>query len=366
MINTDKTILQQLEQLQQEATAALAQASTTEETRAWHSTYLSKKGQLTVILRNLGTLGPEERPKVGKVGNEIKVTLENALVERQTALEQAELEAARNKERVDVTLPGRPYAPGKIHPTTRVLREIYTIFGSMGFQIYDGPEVETDEYNFQFLNMPLGHPARDMWDTFYTTKPELLLRTHTSPGQIHAMRAYAPETIRVILPGKVYRYEPVSARSESMFYQVEGLAVGKHITFSDLKGVITNFTDQLYGEGHAMRFRKSYFPFTEPSVEVDISCMLCQGKGCGICKHTGWLEIMGAGMVHPLVLQYGGYDPAEYSGFAFGMGPERIALLKYGIDDIRYFYSNDARFLERIGEPWGTSAQPGNTYHKKQ
>ncbi len=350
MIDMDKThILQQLEQLQQEATTALAQANTTEETRAWHSDYLSKKGRLTVILRNLGGLSAEERPLVGKLGNEVKVALENALTERQAALERTELEATRSKEHVDVTLPGRPLAPGKIHPTTRVLRDIYTIFGSMGFQVYDGPEVETDEYNFQFLNMPPGHPARDMWDTFYTTNPELLLRTHTSPGQIHAMHEYAPETIRVILPGKCYRYEPVSARSESMFHQVEGLAVGKNITFSDLKGVITNFASQLYGEGHAMRFRKSYFPFTEPSVEVDIACVLCNGKGCGICKHTGWLEILGAGMVHPLVLQYGGYDPAEYSGFAFGMGPERIAMLKYGIDDIRYFFSNDVRFLERIG-----------------
>lgn len=350
MIDTDnKNVLQQLEQLRQEATAALAQASTTEETRAWHSQYLSAKGRLTTILRNLRDLSPEERPRVGKLANEIKVALTSALEERQTTLELAELEAERSKERVDVTLPGRPLAFGKIHPTTRTLREIYAIFGSMGFQIYDGPEVETDEYNFQFLNMPPGHPARDMWDTFYTTNPEVLLRTHTSPGQVRAMREYAPETIRVILPGKCYRYEPVSARSESMFYQVEGLAVGKHITFSDLKGVITNFANQIYGEGHAMRFRKSYFPFTEPSVEVDIACVLCDGKGCGICKHTGWLEILGAGMVHPVVLQYGGYDPAEYSGFAFGMGPERIALLKYGIDDIRYFYSNDARFLERIG-----------------
>lgn len=350
MINTNQeSIPQQLAQLQQEATAALAQAGTTEETRTWHSEYLGRKGRLTGILRNLGSLSPEERPLVGKQANEIKIALEAALEERQAALEIAELEAARSKEHIDVTLPGRPQTPGKIHPTTRVLRDIYTIFGSMGFQIYDGPEVETDEYNFQFLNMPPGHPARDMWDTFYTTNPELLLRTHTSPGQIHAMREYAPETIRVILPGKVYRYEPVSARSESMFYQVEGLAVGKNITFSDLKGVITNFANQLYGEGHAMRFRKSYFPFTEPSVEVDIACVLCSGKGCGICKYTGWLEILGAGMVHPLVLQYGGYDPTEYSGFAFGMGPERIALLKYGIDDIRYFYSNDIRFLDRIG-----------------
>jgi phenylalanyl-tRNA synthetase alpha chain len=286
---------------------------------------------------------------VGKLANEISETLENALKERQAALERAELEEARNKDRIDVTLPGRPQTLGKVHPTTRVLREIYSIFGSMGFQIYDAPEVETDVYNFQFLNIPPGHPARDMWDTFYTTDPEVLLRTHTSPGQIHAMRQYAPEAIRVILPGKVYRYEQVTARSESMFYQVEGLAVGKHITFSDLKGVITNFANQLYGEGHAMRFRKSYFPFTEPSVEVDIACVLCSGKGCSICKHTGWLEIMGAGMVHPTVLHYGGYDPTEYSGFAFGMGPERIALLKYGIDDIRYFYANDVRFLDRIG-----------------
>jgi phenylalanyl-tRNA synthetase alpha chain len=208
--------------------------------------------------------------------------------------------------------------------------------------------VETDEYNFQLLNIPPGHPARDMWDTFYTTTPGLILRTHTSPGQIHAMRAYAPEPIRVILPGKVYRYEAVDASHESMFYQVEGLAVGKHITLSDLKGVLLNFAHQMYGEGREARFRKSYFPFTEPSVELDISCVLCDGKGCPVCKYTGWLEIMGAGMVQPRVLENGGYDPSEFSGFAFGMGPERIALMKYGIDDIRYFYSNDMRLLERI------------------
>lgn len=342
-------ILQQLEQIQQEAVSRLASASTTEETRAWHTEYLGRKGRLTGIWRDLKGLSDVERPLVGKRANEAKVALESALEERQTLLALAELEAARSQERIDVTLPGRRPEPGKIHPTTRVLREIYSIFGSMGFQIYDAPEVETDEYNFQFLNMPPGHPARDMWDTFYTTDADVLLRTHTSPGQIHAMRQYAPETIRVILPGKCYRYEPVTARSESMFYQVEGLAVGKNITFSDLKGLVTSFAGQLYGEGHAMRFRKSYFPFTEPSVEVDIACVLCGGKGCAICKHTGWLEIMGAGMVNPVVLRYGGYDPVEYSGFAFGMGPERIALLKYGIDDIRYFYSNDVRFLDRIG-----------------
>ena len=341
-------ILQQLQQLQRDAQTALAQANTTEATREWYSEYLSRKGRLTSILRNLGSLSAEERPLVGKVANEVKAVLENALQERQTAIAQAELEAVRRAESVDVTLPGRPQNLGKLHITTRALRDIYAIFTAMGFQIYDSPEVETDEYNFQLLNMPPGHPARDMWDTFYTTTPGLILRTHTSPGQIHAMREYAPEPIRVILPGKCYRYEQVTARSESMFYQVEGLAVGKHITFSDLKGVLINFANQMYGEGREARFRKSYFPFTEPSVEMDIACILCNGKGCPICKYTGWLEILGAGVVHPRVLEYGGYDPAEFSGFAFGMGPERMALQKYGIDDIRYFYTNDARLFERV------------------
>ncbi|HEX6108728.1 MAG TPA: phenylalanine--tRNA ligase subunit alpha [Ktedonobacteraceae bacterium] len=342
-------LLHQLKQLQQEAEAALAQAKSSEATRAWYSEYLGRKGRLTGILRNVGSLSGEERPLVGKVANEVKIVLENALQERQAAIAQAELEAVRRAESVDVTLPGRPQNLGKLHITISTLRDIYAIFTAMGFQIYDSPEVETDEYNFQLLNMPPGHPARDMWDTFYTTSPDVILRTHTSPGQIHVMRECAPEPIRAILPGKCYRYEQVTARSESMFYQVEGLAVGKQITFSDLKGVLTNFANQMYGEGRQMRFRKSYFPFTEPSVEVDIDCVLCGTKGCGLCKYTGWLEILGAGMVHPIVLQNGGYDPAEFSGFAFGMGPERIALLKYSIDDIRYFYANDVRFLERVG-----------------
>ncbi len=341
-------ILQQLEALHREAEAALAQANSSETTQAWHSEYLGRKGRLTGILRNLGSLAPEERPLVGKVANEIKVALEQALQERQAAIAQAELEAMRRAESVDVTLPGRPQTLGKLHITTRMLRDIYKIFAEMGFQVYESPEVETDEYNFQLLNMPPGHPARDMWDTFYTTTPGQLLRTHTSPGQVHAMRQYAPQPIRVIVPGKVYRYEQVTARSESMFYQVEGLAVGKHITFSDLKGVLMNYANQMYGEGREARFRKSYFPFTEPSVEMDIDCVICNRKGCPICKYTGWLEILGAGMVQPLVLQYNGYDPTEFSGFAFGMGPERMALQKYGIDDIRYFYSNDVRLLERV------------------
>jgi phenylalanyl-tRNA synthetase alpha chain len=341
-------LLKQLEQLSQDASAALAQASTSEAIRAWYAEYLGRKGQLTAILRNVGSLPAEERPLVGKVANEVKDFLEGLLQERQAAIAQVELEAARRAESVDVTLPGRPQTLGKLHITTRTLREIYAIFTAMGFQIYDSPDVETDEYNFQLLNMPPGHPARDMWDTFYTTTPGLILRTHTSPGQIHAMREYATEPIRVILPGKVYRYEAVDASHESMFYQVEGLAVGKHITFCDLKGVLINFANQMYGEGRKSRFRKSYFPFTEPSVEMDIECVLCNGQGCPVCKYTGWLEILGAGMVHPRVLENGGYDPSEFSGFAFGMGPDRIALQKYSIDDIRYFYTNDMRLLERI------------------
>jgi phenylalanyl-tRNA synthetase alpha chain len=343
------TITQDLEQLRQEAETVLSQAASTEAAREWHSEFLGRKGRLTNVLRSLGSLPAEERARVGKAANELKQTLEAALEARQAALAKAELEAALSAEAVDVTLPGRPQHVGKLHPTTRTLREMYAIFSAMGFQVYNSPEVESDENNFQLLNIPPGHPARDMWDTFYTTSPEVILRTHTSPGQIRVMREYAPEPIRVILPGKVYRYEQVTARSESMFYQVEGLAVGKHITFSDLKGVFVNFANQMYGPGRRLRFRKSYFPFTEPSVEIDMDCVICQSRGCPLCKYTGWLEILGAGMVHPVVLQNGGYDPAVYSGFAFGMGPERIALLKHGIDDIRYFYSNDARFLERIG-----------------
>src|ERR1700730_10975389 len=341
-------LLQQLEQLQRDAEAALAQANSSEAIRAWHSEYLGRKGRLTGILRNLGNLSGEERPIVGKVANEVKTALEQALQERQAAIEQAEMMAARSATTVDVTLPGRPQTLGKLHPTSLTLREIYAIFTSMGFQIYDSPEVETDEYNFQLLNMPPGHPARDMWDTFYTTTPGLVLRTHTSPGQAWAMREYAPEPIRVILPGKVYRYEAVDASHESMFYQVEGLAIGKHVTFSDLKGVLMNFANQMFGQGRQASFRKSYFPFTEPSVEMDIDCIICNGKGCPVCKNTGWLELVGAGMVHPRVLQYGGCDPAEFSGFAFGMGPDRMSLQKYGIDDIRYFFANDARMLERV------------------
>lgn len=342
------TLLTQLSELQDRALAELGKIDSSEALRTWHSEYVGRKGQLTNLLSGLGQLPREERPAVGKVANEIKVALESALEERQAVITQEEMTRALSAEGIDVTMPGRKPILGRYHPTTTALREISDIFVQMGFQIYDAPEVETDDFNFGLLNFPPGHPAREMQDTFFTTNPDVILRTHTSPGQIRAMREYAPGPVRVILPGKCYRNEDVTARSEMMFYQVEVMVIDKNITFSDLKGVILNYANQMYGEGRKIRFRKSYFPFTEPSVEVDVDCILCGAKGCRMCKYTGWLEIMGAGMIHPVVLQNGGYDPAVYSGFAAGMGIERQAILKRSIDDIRLFYDNDARFLERV------------------
>ena len=343
-------LLEQLAALQARALAELDKADSTEATRAWHTEYVGRKGQLTNLLSGLGQLPREERPAVGKVANEIKVALESALEARQATITEAEMTRALSAEGIDVTMPGRKPILGRYHPTTTALREISDIFIQMGFQVYDAPEVETDEMNFGLLNFPPGHPAREMQDTFFTTNPEVILRTHTSPGQIRAMREYAPESVRVILPGKCYRNEDVTARSEMMFYQVEVMVIDKNITFSDLKGVILEYANQMYGEGRKIRFRKSYFPFTEPSVEIDVDCILCGAKGCRMCKYSGWLEIMGAGMIHPVVLQNGGYDPAVYSGFAAGMGIERQAILKRAIDDIRLFYDNDARFLERVAQ----------------
>ncbi|MCB0141011.1 MAG: phenylalanine--tRNA ligase subunit alpha [Caldilineaceae bacterium] len=342
------TILEQLAALETEALNVLHQADTTEKTEAWHGEFLGRKGRLTTILRGMGQLSAEERPVVGRQANIIKTTLEEALQKHQNAVAQSEMESALSAEGIDVTLPGRPQSLGKLHPTTQAMRDILDIFGNMGFQIYDAPEVESDDNNFTLLNFPPGHPAREMQDTFFTKDEGIILRTHTSPGQIRAMREFAPEPIRVMLPGKCYRNEDVTTRSEMMFYQVEGLVVGRKVTMSDLKGVLLNYANKMYGEGRKIRFRKAYFPFTEPSVEVDVSCSLCNGEGCRVCKYQGWLEISGAGMVHPVVLKNGGYDPAEFSGFAFGMGIERQAMMKRQVDDIRYFYSNDARFLERV------------------
>ena len=339
---------EELDRLEVEALAALEAAGDEEGLAAWRTAYLGRRGAVTEAVKAVGTLPPEERPAYGRRANEVKQALEAAHEARAAGLEAERRARSLASDAVDVTLPGRPRHPGRLHPATRTLREIYAICAEMGFQVFTSRDVETDDYNFTLLNMPPHHPARDMWDTFYTTRPGVILRTHTSPGQVRAMRRYYPEPIRVILPGMCYRYEQITARSEIMFNQVEGLAVGKRITMADLKGTIVDFARRMFGAGRRVRFRASHFPFTEPSAEVDMDCILCKGEGCRVCKYTGWLEIMGAGMVHPVVLRNGGYDPDLYSGFAFGMGPERIAMLKHGIEDIRYFWGNDLRFLEQF------------------
>ncbi len=339
-------MLEEIQQLREEALEALQAVSNLTELDDWRVRYLGRKGgALTLLLRGMTELPAEERPAVGRAANELKTTLQEAHEARQEELRRPAVEMV---EAIDVTLPGWPVNLGRLHLTTQVLREMYAIFGRMGFQVEEWPEVETDLLNFELLNMPPDHPARDMWDTFYVN-PKVVLRTHTSPGQIRSMRKHCPDPIRVILPGKCYRYEAVTARSEFMFYQVEGLAVGKRITLADLKGTMVHFARQMFGADRQVRFRCSYFPFTEPSVEVDMDCIICHGEGCRVCKYTGWVEICGAGMVHPQVLRNGGYDSDIYSGFAFGMGPERVAMIKHDIDDIRYFYSNDLRFLKQFG-----------------
>jgi phenylalanyl-tRNA synthetase alpha chain len=342
-------IFKEAEVIGAEARESLVRASDMNAIAAWHHDYLSKKGKVPALLKLPSSIKDSDAKKQGyKAVNDLKQQLEAAFAERQEQVKAGELAKKLAAEQVDVTLPGRPVLLGRIHPSTATIREICGILDHLGFEIYEAPEVETDEYNFQLLNIPPDHPARDMWDTFYTTTPGLILRTHTSPGQIHAMRARAPEPIRIISAGKCFRFEEVSARSETMFHQIEGLAVGHNITFADLKGTLMSFVDSFFGPGRKLRFRKSYFPFTEPSVEVDITCTLCNGSGCSVCKHSGWLEVLGAGMVHPVVLKNGGYDPVKFSGFAFGMGPERLTMLKYRIDDIRYFFSNDVRFLKQF------------------
>lgn len=341
-------MLEQLEKLRTEALEGLRAIADGEELDAWQRSTLGRRGSVTLITRRVGELPKESRPAFGKRANQVKQELTAAYERKATAVKAAEMERQIAAGAIDVSQPGRPRPLGRLHPSTQVLREIYRIWGDMGFQVYRSRDVETDEYNFQLLNMPPHHPARDMWDTFYTAQEGVVLRTHTSPGQIHAMHDYHPEPIRVILPGMCYRYEQLSARSEIQFYQVEGLALGKNITFSDLKGTLSSFARRMFGAQVQTRFRCQHFPFTEPSAEMDVECILCSGRGCNVCKKTGWLEILGCGMVHPAVLRHGGYDPAVYTGFAFGMGVERPAMIKYGIKDIRYFWSGDLRFLEQF------------------
>ena len=308
--------------------------------------YLGKKGELTSVLRGLGALTAEERPVVGQIANEVRAEIENALKIKAEAQKAAELERKLATEKIDVTLPSNVAAPGKLHPLTQVQRTIEDIFIGMGFSIAEGPEVEYDYYNFQALNIPENHPARDTQDTFYITE-NILLRSQTSPVQVRTMEKQKPP-IRVISPGRVYRSDAVDATHSPLFHQVEGLVVDKGITMGDLKGMLETFAKTLFGNETRLRFRPHHFPFTEPSAEVDVSCFVCGGKGCRVCKNEGWIEILGAGMVHPYVLSNCGIDPDEYSGFAFGMGVERIAMKYYGIDDMRLLYENDTRFLEQF------------------
>jgi len=331
------TLQNEAERVRAAAEAELERAESADACEALRVKYLGRNGQVTQLLGRLKDVPPEQRAEAGQLLNGLKQGVQ-AELERVTArLKARERDARLRDEAVDVTLPGRPHPVGRAHVITQTLEEIYHIFGQMGFSVYQTREVESDERNFQLLNIPPDHPARDMHDTFYTVDPGVILRTHTSPGQIHVMRQRHPEPIRAILPGKCYRYEQTDATHEWMFYQVEGLAVGRGITLADLKGTLTAFVHQMFGRDRSVQFRCSYFPFTEPSMEVAMSG-----------SQGGWLEILGSGMVHPVVLENGGYDPAEYTGFAFGMGLERIAMLKHGIDDIRHFYANDLRFLAQF------------------
>lgn len=325
----------------------LAAITTLKELNNLRIKYLGKKGELTSVLRGMGSLSAEERPKIGALANEIRSGLEEIMASRDHELKEAEQVERMAQESIDITLPGRSFALGHKHPLTKVQEEIEAIFLGMGFNIAEGPEVELDYYNFEALNLPKDHPARDMQDTFFFS-PEVVLRTHTSPVQVRTMEKTAPDLpVKIIVPGRVYRRDDDATHSP-MFTQVEGLAVDKHITFSDLKGVLSLFAQQIFGPTTKTRFRPSYFPFTEPSAEVDISCVMCDGDGCRVCSQTGWLEILGCGMVHPRVLEMSGYNPDKVTGFAFGMGVERIAMLKYGIDDLRLFYDNDLRFLAQF------------------
>jgi phenylalanyl-tRNA synthetase alpha chain len=310
--------------------------------------FLGKKGPITEILKGMGKLSKEERPIIGRLANEVRNVIGNAVDTKKAELEHKLLEKELENEKIDVTLPGRKIRTGSHHLLASVIREVEDLFIGLGFSVAEGPEVEEDYYNFEALNLPKDHPARDMQDSFYITD-DILMRTHTSPMQARTLEAHKGKgPVKIICPGKVYRRDTDDATHSHQFMQIEGLCVDKHIRLSDLKGVLTVFAKHIFGEDREIRLRPSFFPFTEPSVEMDISCFRCGGQGCAVCKGTGWIEILGAGMVHPNVLRMSGFDPSVYTGFAFGMGPERIAMLKYGIEDIRHFYTDDIRFLNQF------------------
>jgi len=344
----------QLQDLQDRAVASIAAADSPAALEAIESAMLGRKGELKGLLGGIGQLPAEDRPKVGALANPVRTAIEQALAERRVGLEADALDARLRAEAEDVTLPGRPRWRGSLHPLRETEREIARVFGQFGFVVVDSPEVESDELNFEALNIPADHPSRDLWDTIYVREPvgresdeRLLLRTHTSPGQIRAMRGSEPP-IRVLTPGRCYRYEAVDASHGFEFFQIEGLMVDEGTTLAHLRGLLDAFAHALFGADRATRFRPGYYPFTEPSVAFDIGCVVCEGEGCPACKRSGWMTILGAGMVHPVVLRNGGIDPERYQGFAFGMGTDRIAMLRYAITDIRAFLADDMRFLERL------------------
>src|SRR5690625_1296397 len=341
---------EQLKKLEEEAIQKVADVADLKVLQDIQVAYLGRKGSITEVLRGMGKLSKEERPVIGELANKVRTTIQAAIDEKKQLLERAELEKQLENETIDVTLPGRSVNFGGKHILTSIIEEIEDLFIGLGYEVREGPEVETDYFNFEALNLPEGHPARDMHDSFFITN-ELLLRTHTSPVQARTMEALeGNKPIRMICPGKVYRRDNDDATHSHQFTQIEGLYVDKNVRMSDLKGTLDLFAKKMFGENREIRLRPSFFPFTEPSVEMDISCAVCEGNGCHVCKRTGWIEILGAGMVHPKVLKMAGYDPDVYTGFAFGMGPDRIAMLKYGIDDIRRFYTNDIRFIKQFHE----------------
>ncbi|EGO8407876.1 phenylalanine--tRNA ligase subunit alpha [Enterococcus faecalis] len=343
------TLQAQLEALRDNTLKEIAQVATLKELNQIRVETLGKKGPITEVLRGMKNLSPEERPVVGGFANEIRDLLTEAIEARKVFLENEALNAALKEESLDVTLPGKQMPQGTRHILTQVMEEIEDIFLGMGYQVVEGYEVESDHYNFERMNLPKDHPARDMQDTFYISD-EMLIRTHTSPVQARTMEKhdFSKGALRMISPGKVFRRDTDDATHSHQFHQIEGLVVDKNVTMGDLKGTLEVMMKKMFGEDRKIRLRPSYFPFTEPSVEVDVSCFKCGGAGCSVCKHTGWIEILGAGMVHPDVLQMSGIDPTEYSGFAFGLGPDRVAMLRYGVNDIRNFYQNDLRFLNQF------------------
>ncbi|MCM8747129.1 phenylalanine--tRNA ligase subunit alpha [Thermomicrobium sp. CFH 73360] len=340
---------ERIEALLQRALEELHAATTQDALTEWHARYLGRRGDVTALLRQLGTLPPEERPAFGRAANALKEELQRAYEQREREIRELELAARIASEAVDVTLPGRVPPIGTLHPVTQMIREVTDIFAHLGFQVVEGPEVEYGYYAFDALNIPPEHPARDVWDTIFieSDQKEIVLRPHTSPMQIRVMQRRQPP-IRVVVPGRCYRYEAVDATHEWHFHQIEGLAVDEHITMADLKGTLAEFARQLFGRERRVRFRCDFFPFVEPGVDFAIDCMFCRGEGCRVCGNSGWIEILGAGMVHPQVLRNVGYDPERYSGWAFGMGVERLVMLKYGVPDIRYFYQGDLRFLQQF------------------